>query len=89
MLDMGIEEEDECELVDEEKDICTWDDGMMGFMPQTEVDRYLQLPQAPHVTEDGKDVDILIWWRDRSWEFPFLSKMARQFLALPCSSAGK
>ena len=40
------------------------------------------------MTEKGNDVDIVSWWRDRSKEFPHLSKMARQYLALPCSSAG-
>lgn len=55
---------------------------------QSEVDRYLLLPQIPHTTEDGRDADILSWWKLRSLEFPYLSKMARQFLALPCSSAG-
>ena len=64
-------------------------DGFVAVTAQSEVDRYLQLPQSPHVTDDGRDTDILLWWRDKSWEFPHLSKMARQFLALPCSSAGK
>ena len=54
----------------------------------TEVDRYLQMPQIAHVTEEGSDTDILVWWKERSKDFPYLSKMARQFLALPCSSAG-
>ena len=56
---------------------------------QSEVDRYFLLPQIPHTTEDGRDADILSWWKLRSLDFPYLSKMARQFLALPCSSASK
>ena len=55
---------------------------------RSEVDRYLQLPQLDHITEQGSDVDILTWWRDHSSTFPHLSKMARQYLAHPCSSAG-
>ena len=35
----------------------------------------------------GNDQDILAWWRQEAPEFPHLSKMARQFLAAPASSA--
>ena len=62
---------------------------MNDYEIKSEVDRYLQLPQASYITETGKDVDILEWWKHHSSNFPNLSKMARQFLALPCSSAGK
>jgi hypothetical protein len=53
----------------------------------TEVDRYLSLPQEKACI-GGRDLDILQWWKARAGEFPCLSKMARQFLALPASSAG-
>ena len=52
----------------------------------TEVDTYLAMPQVSRVTTDGDD--ILAWWKKHSGMFPNLSKMARQFLALPASSAG-
>ena len=53
-----------------------------------ELDAYLVLPQAHHVTKSGEDFSILSWWKEHSHMFPNLSKMARQYLALPASSAG-
>ena len=61
---------------------------MQCIMERSEVDRYLQLPQLDHSTDTGGDVDILKWWRDNSYNMPHLAKMARQYLAHPCSSAG-
>ena len=58
--------------------------------PQTlgsEIERYLRLPQIPVFDSSGNDQDILAWWRQEAPEFPHLSKMARQFLAAPASSA--
>ena len=52
-----------------------------------EVDRYLRLPQIPLQDRAGKDQDPLPWWKEYAFQFPFLSKMARQFLAAPASSA--
>ena len=52
-----------------------------------EVDRYLRLPEIPLQTPSGQDQDILHWWKQHEIEFPNLSKMARQFLAAPASSA--
>ena len=54
----------------------------------SEVDRYLALPQEKMLTSDGHDLDILDWWRHRALNFPNLSRMARQFLALQATSAG-
>ncbi len=53
-----------------------------------EVERYLRLPQIALHNASGHDQDILYWWKDQSTNFPFLSKMARQFPASPASSAG-
>lgn len=53
-----------------------------------EVERYLRLPQIALHNASGDDQDILYWWKEQSTNFPFLSKMARQFLASPASSAG-
>ena len=52
-----------------------------------EVDRYLRLLEIPLQTPSGQDQDILHWWKQHENEFPNLSKMARQFLAAPASSA--
>ena len=48
-----------------------------------ELAKYLALPQ-----EDNTELDVLQWWKSRVREFPHLSKMARQFLAAPATSAG-
>ena len=53
----------------------------------SEIERYLRLPQIPVFDSAGKDQDILEWWRHEGVDFPNLSKMARQFLYAPASSA--
>jgi hypothetical protein len=35
-----------------------------------------------------RDNEVIDWWRTHKSMFPNLGKMARQFLALPASSAG-
>ena len=60
------------------------------FVPSTvgsEIERYLRLPQIPVIDPSGRDQDILDWWRHEAPDFPHLSKMARQFLSAPASSA--
>ncbi len=52
-----------------------------------EVDRCLRLPEIPLQTPSGQDQNILHWWKSHTSEFPNLSKMARQFLSAPISSA--
>jgi hypothetical protein len=53
----------------------------------SEVDMYLQLPSLP-CTRNGMDTCPLQWWRCHEHQLPHLAKMARQFLAMPASSAG-
>jgi hypothetical protein len=53
-----------------------------------ELDAYFVLPQAQHVSKTGEECDILEWWKVHAHMFPNLSKMARQYLAMPASSAG-
>ncbi len=53
-----------------------------------ELDAYFGLPTAAHVTKSGEEFDVLEWWKTHSHIFPNLSKMARQYLAMPASSAG-
>ncbi|KAK3283032.1 hypothetical protein CYMTET_9255 [Cymbomonas tetramitiformis] len=43
---------------------------------------YMALPEAK------KDVDVLKWWKKNESELPALSRMARQFLGVPASTAG-
>ena len=54
---------------------------------QTEVDAYLQLPALPFQRR-GTDTNPLDWWSVNGPSMPHLLKMARQFLAMPASSAG-
>ncbi|KAK3276493.1 hypothetical protein CYMTET_15432 [Cymbomonas tetramitiformis] len=54
--------------------------------PQVEEDefqRYMLLPEV------RKEVSVQEWWRKHAYESPTLSKMARQFLAAPASTAEK
>ena len=52
-----------------------------------EVERYLRMTQIPMTDISGNDQNILNWWRDNESGFPHLSKMARQLLSAPASSA--
>ncbi len=53
-----------------------------------EVENYFRLPQIALHNVSGHDHDIFNWWKQNAPDIPFLSKMARQFLAAPASSAG-
>ncbi len=53
----------------------------------SEVDYYLKLP-AMSIRKNGRDACPLDWWSVNCTQMPNLSKMARQFLAMPASSAG-
>ncbi len=50
----------------------------------TEVDQYLLLPQL----SESMSFDLLAWWKNHSTMWPNLTKMARQYLALPATSDG-
>ena len=54
----------------------------------TEVDKYLALPQMRALSPSGVEANPLEWWAGHESVIPHLAKMARQFLALPASSAG-
>ena len=49
---------------------------------KSEVEEYLLLSQIPFTMA----FDLLGWWKSRSAMWPNLSRMARQFLALPATS---
>ena len=50
--------------------------------PQSEVDKYLALPQLP-LQRNGKDTTPLDWWKIHSNQFPHLAR-----IAMHASSAG-
>ena len=87
MLAMDVNSESEEE--DEDEDVRV-ENGIISMLEsRSEVDRYLQFPKMSHIIEIGQDVDVLEWWKRHSKKFPHLAKMARRYLALPCSSAGR
>jgi hypothetical protein len=45
------------------------------------VQAYMQVQQVPN------DTDLLMWWKQYQQEFPDLSRMARQYLAVPATSS--
>ncbi len=55
----------------------------MEVEESSEVDQYLLVPQL----SEGMAFDLLAWWKKHSTMWPNLSKMARQSLALPATSA--
>ena len=77
LVSIAVESSEEVEEVLEEPEV---------FL-QTEVDVYLQLPALPFQRR-GTDTNPLDWWSVNGPNMPHLLKMARQFLAMPASSAG-
>ena len=78
--------DDEDGSYDEDEDI---DVPIASLVPGIEeLDAYIGLPQVNHVDRNGEEVDVLLWWKEHAHMFPNLSKMARQYLAMPASSAG-
>ena len=50
--------------------------------PRDELDDYFSLPVADMHTS------VIAWWQQHRHRFPYLNKMARQYLACPATSAG-
>ena len=48
---------------------------------ETELNAYMRVQQVVN------DTDPLMWWKQHQEEFPRLARMARQYLAVPASSA--
>ena len=48
---------------------------------ETELNAYMRVQQV------ANDTDPLMWWKQHQEEFPRLARMARQYLAVPASSA--
>lgn len=47
---------------------------------ESELDAYLKSPRAP------RDTDILCWWKNNSYLYPTLAKMAQVYLCIPATS---
>lgn len=50
-------------------------------MNDDEIKRFEAFPRV------GENIDILAWWKSMSLQFPGLAKVAREYLAIPGSSA--
>ena len=48
---------------------------------ETELNAYMRVQQV------ANDTDPLMWWKQHQQEFPHLSRMVRQYLSVPASSA--
>ena len=48
---------------------------------ETELNAYMRVQQV------ANDTDPLMWWKQHQQEFPRLSRMTRQYLSVPASSA--
>ena len=48
---------------------------------EAQLQAYMQVQQEPN------DTDPLMWWKQHQQEFPDLTRMARQYLAVPATSA--
>ena len=48
---------------------------------ETELNAYMRVQQVVN------DTDPLMWWKQHQQEFPRLSRMVRQYLSVPASSA--
>jgi hypothetical protein len=48
---------------------------------EAQLQAYMQVQQVPN------DTDPLMWWKQHQQEFPDLTRMARQYLAVPATSA--
>lgn len=67
---------------------------------ETDLEKYLKLPELPLTMADGKPCDILSWWKQRDHSLPAdpqtnrpeglprLARMARQYHNEPATSAG-
>jgi len=67
---------------------------------ETDLEKYLKLPELPLTMADGKPADILSWWKQRDHSLPAdpqtnrpeglprLARMARQYHNEPATSAG-
>ena len=67
---------------------------------ETDLEKYLKLPELPLTMPDGRPTDILSWWKQRDHSLPAhpesgrpeglprLARMARQYHSEPASSAG-
>ena len=57
------------------------------FQQMNDVDRVASENAYTRVQQVHLDTDPLVWWKQHVQEFPHLSRMVRQHLAVPATSA--
>jgi hypothetical protein len=62
------------------------DDDMLGNICYAEFQRYKNVSIALH-NIDGSFNDPLAWWKKNATKFPLLATLAREYLAIPATSA--
>jgi hypothetical protein len=70
-------DDDEDELLDAE----LYQTGPLDLDTETELTRYLKLPAMP------RETDIYQYWKAKQYDFPIISRIAKDFLAIPATSA--
>jgi hypothetical protein len=70
-------DDDGDELLDAE----LYQTGPLDLDTETELTRYLKLPAMP------RETNIYQYWKAKQYDFPIISRIAKDFLAIPATSA--
>jgi hypothetical protein len=71
----------EDEIEDDESDAELYLKGPMELDPETEFTKYLKQPVMP------RETNIYQYWKAKQFEYPIISKIAKDYLAIPTTSA--
>jgi hypothetical protein len=75
-LEIQLDNDDD-ELLDAE----LYQTGPLDLDTETELTRYLKLPAMP------RETNIYQYWKAKQYDFPIIGRIARDFLAIPATSA--
>jgi hypothetical protein len=76
-LEIQPDDDDEDELLDAE----LYQNGPLDLNTETELTWYLKLPAMP------RETNIYHYWKAKQYDFPIISRIAGDFLAIPATSA--
>ena len=76
-LEIQLDDDDEDELLDAE----LYQSGPLDLDTKTELTRYLKLLAMP------RETDIYLYWKAKQYDFPIVSRIARDFFAIPATLA--
>jgi hypothetical protein len=88
MVESTVPESVDLREGDEDIDNLVFGELMATPAPNDEWDRYITSPRVPFERQDDIQQSswVLDWWRKRAMEYPGLSRMARDYLAIPGAS---